>query len=683
MKFRLLVILFLLAASGLKAHPQAWSTFLDSSRAIDWSSAGFTIPNYTANCSVQPSLTANSSGAAAANSTAIQNALASCTGTQNVVNLPSGTYYTNGWKTDGYNKTVVRGAGANSTYIYLESEACGGTQAAGVCLESSDNTYDGSTSVLPGGTQQCLWTGGLSQGSTTLTLSNCGGAPPANNILILDQANDSSDTSGVYMCDGNQSGCNYEGAFNGNGRIISGVEHSESQITYVTGVTSLGGGSYTVTISPGVYFNNIRSGQNPGAWWFTNAVNDGLENLTLDGTAIGDHNINFYNCYQCWVKGVRSINAPHDHIFLGQSAFSVVRDSYFYQGQNHGSESYAIEFEIGSGNLVENNIFQQNTNPLMFGGGTGNVIDYNFEIDNVTTNLYSLQTSYYSHNTGNAFNLWEGNNQIGVWTDDAWGSSANGTIFRNLLTGWQGGGYSTGFIPIQIRTWIRGFNVVGNVLGQSGVQNQYQAYATSSSGGSGGANAGTSIYEIGWADTGGYGSCGSPSCDPLAFSTLMRWGNYDTVNAATQWNSTEAAPASATYLKANSTTSYFSSLAHTLPASLFYNSTPSWWPSGKNWPPVGPDVSSGNIGTCSGGTYAGYQATNSSQCTGGTLATGWASHATSIPAQDCYLNTMAGRPDGSGSVLSFNASQCYTSSGTSPANGTGPAAPSGLVGTAN
>ncbi|MFY9852838.1 MAG: hypothetical protein WAK26_03050 [Terracidiphilus sp.] len=683
-KLRPYQLFLLLAAFGMSASAQTpiWSTILDPSRAINWGNAGFIIPAYTVACSTQPTLQTGA-GSASANTTAIQNALASCNSTHNVVNLPAGTYYVNGWKTDGYNNTVVRGAGPKSTYIYLEAEACGGTQAAGVCLEASDNTYDGSSSILPSGASQCLWTGGLTQGSTSLTLSSCGSAPPVNNILILDQANDTSDTGGVYMCDGNAVGCNYEGGLNGNGRIVGGVEHSETQITYITGVSSLGGGSYTVTISPGVYFNNIRSSQSPGAWWFTNAAENGLENVTLDGTSIGDHNINIYNCYQCWVKNVRSINAPKDHIFLGQSAFSVIRDSYFYQGQNHGSESYAIEFEIGSGVLVENNIFQQNTNPLMFGIGTGNVIDYNFEIDNVTTNLYSLQTSYYSHNTGSAFNLWEGNSFIGVWTDDAWGSSANGTLFRNQLHGWQGGGYSTGFMPIQIRTWIRGFNVVGNVLGSPGIQNQYQAYATTTAAGSNGTSAGTSIYEVGWADTSGYGSCGtgvsgSPYCDPKAWSTLMRWGNYDTVNAGVQWNSTEASPASATYLNANFTSSYFSTLAHTLPASLYYASAPSWWTSGKNWPSIGPDVTTGNVGTCTGGTYAGYRATSSSECTGGALSTAWASHVTSIPAEDCYLTTMSGPPDGSGSVLNFDASQCYSSSTSS----TGPATPTGLTGAA-
>ena len=679
MKHRLL---FLLVFFSISAQAQNWSTFLDSSRAIDWSSAGFTIPSYTVNCSTQPTLQTGSSQGAA-NTTAIQNALASCDATHNVVNIPAGTYYVAGWVYPEHGKQVVRGAGPNSTHIILTNEACGGSPAAGICMQGANGTYDGSGSVLPpSGNQQCLWTGGLSKGSTTLTLSSCGGAPPTNHLLILDQANDSRDTGGVYQCDGNVVGCNYDGSLNGNGRIISGAMHSQQQVTWVTGVTSQGGGTYTVTISPGVYFNNVRAGQSPGAWWSDTVQNDGLENLSVDGTSAPDHNISMYDCYQCWVKNVRSTNAGSDHVFLYQSGSEVIRDSYFYQSQNHASSSYVVEFEIASATLVENNIFQQTTNPLMFGTGSGNAIGYNYSTDDVTSNNYSLQTPYYSHNAGNSMNLWEGNSFIGIWTDDAWGSSANGTLYRNMLHGWQGGGYQTGFIPIQIRTWIRGFNIVGNVLGSPGIQNQYQAYATSSTAGSGGSNAGTSIYEIGWTDTGGYGSCGngtngSPHCDPLAFSTLMRWGNYDTVNAGVQWNSTEANPAAATYLNANFTSSYFGSLAHTLPASLYYSSQPSWWPALKAWPPTGPDVISGNLGTCSG-TYAGYQAVSSAQCIGGTLTSAWAGHANSIPAQDCYLNVMNGPPDGSGSVLSFDASQCYASSATGS-----PVSPTGLTATVN
>ena len=49
------------------------------------------------------------------------------------------------------------------------------------------------------------------------------------------------------------------------------------------------------------------------------------------------------------------------------------------------------------------------------------------------------------------------------------------------VDGRQGRPHST--IPVILRSYIRGFNIVGNVFGQPGYHTQYQAYATSTSGG--------------------------------------------------------------------------------------------------------------------------------------------------------------------------------------------------------
>jgi hypothetical protein len=681
---RFFVLLFLVAAFSLKAFPQAaWSTFLDSSRATNWSSAGFTIPNYTTNCSVQPQLTANSSSAASANSTAIQNALASCNATNNVVNIPAGTYYIAGVTYPAHGQQVIRGAGPNSTHLISTTEAgCEGFNA-GLCMIDASPVYTGSSDVLSGGAKQCLWTGGLTQGSTTITLSSCGGAPPNNQLIMLDQADDSSDTSGIYVCDETTpASCNYDGTGGSIGRIISGVNHSQVQVTHVTGVTSLGSGSYSVTISPGVYFTNVRSSQSPGAWWSGQTQLNGLENLSVDGTADSNSTVGMYNCYQCWVKNVTLLNGARSSVYMRQSGFDVIRDSYFYQAQGHQSVSYNIESSIASGFLIENNIMQQTTEPIMFNGGTGGVIDYNFGIDNIAFSNY-VWGAFSSHAAGDSFNLWEGNNWAFIESDDAWGSSSQQTYFRNSLTGWQNN-RTQGSTPIIHRSYSRAYNIVGNILGQPGYHTQYQIGATGNTTftGTSGQNESVSIYTLGLTfDT----ACGtgtvrsSPFCDPLSVSTLMRWANYDVVNAAVRFNSTEAAPAAVTFAAANFTTSYFNTLSHTLPASLYYASTPSWWPSGKAWPVIGPDVSTGNVGICTGGTYAGTQAISSGQCTGGSLSTAWASHIASIPAQDCFLNVMGGKPDGTGSVLNFDASQCYASSG----NGTGPAPPTALVGTVN
>jgi hypothetical protein len=618
-----------------------------------------------------------------------------------VVNIPAGTWYVTALSTytlSAPGKMVIRGASAStSDLIFTAGTGCTGGLTTGICFKDTLGLYNCSQQVIPSGNaapclgggsgsgaNMCNWTAGYSQGTTSITLSGCGSAPPVNQTIILDQANDTSDTSGVYICDTNIANCGYESSSGGNnnGRFFSGATRSQQQVAYVTAVSGSGSGPYTVTISPGVYFTNIRSGQAPGAWWPGFVQNLGVENITLDGSNLsGGATVGFYDCYQCWVKGVRSLNAGRNHVMPYQSGFDVVRDSYFYQSQSHASQSYVVEDEEASGILVENNIFQQVTNPTMFGQCSGCVTDYNFSVNNPYTGADSWMAGSYSvHNAGNEMNLFEGNNFNGIWADDAWGSSDQATYFRNMLIGWQACSWNTGggvtcsptgesnaTFPVMMRANDRVFNMVGNVLGQPGYHTQYQTYATSTTAGTGAASENTSIYTLGWGGTGPVCSSGSvTNCDPLSFSTSMRWGNWDVVNGATQWNATEASPGAVTYVNANFTSSYFTSLAHTLPSSLIYSSAPSWWGSG-NWPAIGPDVTAGNVGICASGTYQNSQASSAGQCGSGSLTTSYASHVSAIPAQLCYLNTMNGPPDGSGSVLTFNASSCYSVSSGTPA----------------
>ena len=141
-----------------------------------------------------------------------------------------------------------------------------------------------------------------------------------------------------------------------------------------------------------------------------------------------------YNCYQCWVKNIRSIAAGRNHVYLQQSANDVVRDSYFYQSQSHSSVSYAVEPEGASGSLVENNILQQVTCPIMSGQCSGCVIAIT-SVRTTSTRHHQLTCSalFAGHNAGNQFDLYEGNIFSWIWVDDAWGSSDQTTMFRNSL----------------------------------------------------------------------------------------------------------------------------------------------------------------------------------------------------------------------------------------------------------
>jgi hypothetical protein len=123
-------------------------------------------------------------------------------------------------------------------------------------------------------------------------------------------------------------------------------------------------------------------------------------------------------------------------------------------------------------------------------------------------------------------------------------------------------------------------------------------------------------------------------------STVMRWGNYDVLNAAVTWNVTEGQPGAATYLPANVIANPSN---HTLPVSFYQSGRPAWWTvvSGVQppWPGIGPDVTGGP---------------------------GPGGYAYNIPAANCYYNILRGPVDGSGSPLAFDAAKCY-SAGTSSA----------------
>jgi hypothetical protein len=95
----------------------------------------------------------------------------------------------------------------------------------------------------------------------------------------------------------------------------------------------------------------------------------------------------------------------------------------------------------------------------------------------------------------------------------------------------------------------------------------------------------------------------------VAYGTTMRWGNYDTVNAAVRWLSGEVPSGISLYPNPVPAT-------QTLPASFFLNSRPSWWATSHGtppWPPIGPDVTNGNI-------------------------PGVAGYANKIPSELCYEN---------------------------------------------
>ena len=590
----------------LCAYSFGQAGIIDPGRSVDWTNVGIPggIPNRTTIC------TTLNPGATAAQ---INSAIAACN--NGVVFLNAGTYnLSTGIDFAGKSNVTLRGAGPDqTTLVFSGSVNCWG-QNGDICIRNGDSSWTGAPA------HSTTWTAGYSKGTTQITLGSTAGLS-VGNVLILDQDNDTADTGGVYVCDTNNTcATDTSSASSSPGRNLNGVDRNQQQFVKVTAING-----NVITISPGLYMPNWRSSQNPGAWWAsTQATMDGVENLAMDHTLGGQKGgVFMFNAYQCWVRNVKSLNANRDHVWLYQTARTVVRDSYFYGTQNAASQSYGVESFMSSDNLVENNIFQHVTTPILEGNSSGSVFSYNYEIDM----YYSLNPAWmilsnYAHDAGTGMNLYEGNAGTGYIQDNIHGSHNFATVFRNQFSGLEPG-KAQQTNPMILMTHSRYANIVGNVLGTSGY---HTVYEDSSATGNNTAPD-KSIYLLGYA--GVEGQSGSMPYDALVASTMLRWGNYDYATKQVHWTASEIPSGNA--VPAN----------QVLPASFYLSSKPNWWGT-MPWPAIGPDV------------------------TGGQDASG---HAYAIPAQVCYNNTTK---DSSG-ILIFNADRCYSQSR--------PAAPTNLTAT--
>lgn len=611
---------------------------IDAQRVTDWTTAG--------SPAVEASTAWTQCGstiAAGSSITTINNAIAACTA-NHFVQLGTGTFnLTSGINFVQKNNVKVVGMGADKTFlIFSGTNGCQGFSAV-VCMASSDLNYVLSQS------NTANWTAGYALGATSITVSSKTNLSP-NSTIVLDQTDDTTDNGNIFVCSANGTIiCSTNGDNGGFARTNRG----QQQLVTVVSISS-GACPCTVVITPGLYMSNWSSGKSPQAWWANNPVsNMGLENLSIDATAaepsVGvGFGVQMFNCSGCWVKGIRSIQPGRSHVQAQVTTACSVLDSYFFKTAGQTSTSYGIESAGASGCLFQNNIYQQVTEPMSLNGScSGCVLAYNYDtnerFDSTGGGVFSWRmASVLPHAVGNSHILIEGNQGSGLQGDIIHGSHHFITAYRNAWNGYQknnGVNPSQNTNPIILNALNRFYNVVGNVLGSPSLP--HTNYQTGNA---------ASIYQVGTSES---GSATVPA-DSNVGRTLLRWGNYDTVTGTNRFcgasystgfsstcGSTSEVPASITGGFPNAVPIFgdinIGQVA--MPASLYLASKPAWWPSAKAWPPIGPDVSGGNL-------------------------SGYAGHAFTVPAADCYSSIMLGPADGTGSVLTFNADSCY---GAAPA----------------
>ena len=697
----LLIVLTISSLTPLsRAQQQLWTGILAPVRGTNWTQAGAiggipsgSIPsnNWTqCGSTIAPY---GSSGAPASPST-ISSALSSCSGKSQYVLLGPGTFYlNNGFCMTGVNNVELRGSGSNSTFLVFSGAAnCNnGNGSALIGFQSSDGTWFGNPATVYN------WTGGYAQGATSITLSS-GASIKANSTMItLDQCDTgftgsgctgaATDNGNFFDCgDGyaGGKGCSVMGSDSGNGR----AHRFQSETVEAVSCSPACGtaGTTTVTITPALIHPNWASGQAPQAWLIQPSINVGVRNLSANGAKTQcTGGITFTNVENGWVQGTALLHAYNNGIYLEATAHMSIVDNYVYDtGQNLVySDPMAVKDTLGSDNLFQNNIVQGTRIAFVNGEGpsVGDVIAYNLAI-NCNDAADGMWGCYWQHSNGDDYNLYEGNVGNQMFEDQIHGTHLMLTMYRNFFTGWEScangncGGAASKDAQVtaaDVLSYNRYSNWIANVMGTPGVMNEYSFtaadYYTSQSD--------NPIWNVSSGNNGG--SYVVPT-DPLTASTMLRWGNYDTFNNAVLWNAAEVPSALSIYANP-APTACVSGV--TCPASLYLSSRPTWWSSSIPFPAIGPDVTGGNVGICSGtlntkGHFSGLPAIASSQCTGTTLTAGaWGGHVNAIPAMTCYLNIMKGTPDGTGGALPFDANSCYYNSATS----SGPSPPTNLSGT--
>ncbi len=704
----LLGTVFLLWGAHNVCGQSLWSGVIDPSRAINWSSVGANISTTRTQCTTSACQTVSSGTTVTAAST--QAALSSAPQNSYVL-LPAGTFTMNAnlW-VPSY--VTLRGAGSNSTLLNFTASSGNGPAGCGghvLCASSTDVNYAGGPSNTASWTGTNGVTGTYTQGATSIILSSVTNLAVGSPI-VLDQVDDQHDNGGLYI--GCEIGTGYSGNPPGDDSPAcatfahtNGFERGTGSLSTIRGqqqivnVTSISGsGPYTVGITPGIYAPNWRSSQSPGAWWATSPTfAAGFEDFYYNMTNSGGTGIDMFNCTGCWVKGVAAVTESSGGTGWHSVGFDIcnhctVRDSYHY---GYTGDDYGFAVYIGSDILIENNIGQY-PGEGMFNNSDceGCVATYNFSVGTLYTSSSNWLEQPNDFHGIQLYALYEGNIDAGLYADAIHGSHGLNTYFRNRWDGREQNGSnatSNNTTALLLASGARYNNVIGNVFGTPGYHTNYKAPY----------NASQNLLSVSTISTGAYP--GSGTQDPLVNTTSMFWGNWDSVDNTVRWCGNASNPGwsttcgSVSEVPSNLTLVTYQTFANsvpsttTLPASLVYSSKPSWWPSSKSWPSIGPDVTAGNVGQCSGGTYDSMEAESSvsSQCSdgGGSFSVVAGGMVVSNPAMDCYLNTMGGNLNGTGGPMAFDSTACYgaggSGGGSSPTPSAPPAPPTGLTAVVN
>jgi hypothetical protein len=547
---------------------------LPADRKVDWK-PGIPggIPSRTTICST---INAATYGNGVTDATAaFQAAINSCPAGQ-VIYIPEGTYRLTNTLTISKG-IVLRGAGPDKTRLISSSPSQaimfnGGGQLGYIDIVSGYNR--GSTSMT-------LATVNPRFGSYNWPVS-------VGSYLVIDQENSDNSTTVIPSDEGHEGACQYcgfsrcstnhsiycpegyGGACDGGRGICEGGYRSVGQMIKVTAMNG-----NTITFEPELYWNFTARGEPKVILIYPNAMIEyaGIEDFYITGG--NGNSIEMDGCAYCWVKNIESFNTTQRHFHSYFSYKMEIRDNYFHDAQCFtGNYGYGISLmAFTTDTLVENNLFDWLHDPIAQSvGGGGNVISYNYAAHQKFTwptcadLTNAIMPTICHHGRHPSYNLFEGNVGEAFWSDFIHGESSHVTLYRNRLTGYFS--YPTmtsirSLWPIMLAKYSRYFSALGNVLGTPEITWGYELSDVTN------LNCWHEpyIYWLGY-ESATPGGCLAEQSDPGTRTTLLRHGNFDYSTNSVVWNPGIS--------------------DHSLPASLYLSSKPSWW-GNLAWPAFGPD----------------------------------------------------------------------------------------------
>jgi hypothetical protein len=385
-----------------------------AARLIDWTRAGVEGGVVTYSSEVNFLTKGGDSSGFLDNSVILQNLLNGLS-EDTVINFPAGTYLFNRriLLNEGTSKdlpgVIIRGAGTDSTkFIFSDPNT------DGLGLFNVTGIAKGSPISI---------TGGLTKGSTSITLSTVGGVV-AGDWIYIEQDNDftamatTRDISDYLTTIDNSSGW------------------ARRTVGQVVKVSAVNGAALTLDRALHLDF----TWANPTATVAKMASGIGFEDFTIeDGAGAANRiNFNFVRSVNSWVKNVHSVMAVRYHLRTDLSANLTVRDSFFDDAHRHDGGGHGYGTLIGGATthtLIENNVYRRLRHAMIWKeGANGNVFAYNYSFDGIQDgSVVAKDISGHGHY---AFgNLIEGNVAEFIHVSDFWGPIGPNNVFlRNRTT---------------------------------------------------------------------------------------------------------------------------------------------------------------------------------------------------------------------------------------------------------